>query len=902
MGQDSQIRCVDLPSHIPEIWEQVTGHFGRFEEAIEAISEAIREGKLVAIVHEVRPQTLRHLADLVRFVDDRFREGAGLILTGSITERDKPLWQAAIATARARELPFETGPELPEVGAPGLRKAPEPEPDLPPRDREHIVDFVHCLKRPKGDDWRPMIQELMAHLGGIARFVNPKASLLPYEVLYPWVKIDEAPDLPLNPCVRVNNQGAAPALEQAVIDAIETVGASTSHTQGELSVSMIGLDEGAQARLRATGVASDPAVKGSALIYVDLPSFDVVLVSAQALSLERVLCDAYGLEPREVSALNDAIKAGDLSAQYAGFDLRGEVPERLLTGPARIVKAAKDKPLRILGIACTTLANHAAALLVNGELVASVQEERLRRRKQLGWSPKGRPGETVVSRPRIPIEWTYPKRAIESVLKMSGVDFDDIDVIAYNGIPAHYLPTYSVVDPERPPRTISAGRTMYIPHHLAHAASTWRVSGLPEAYTFTVDGRGERETAAFFEARDGALHRVFDVMCQRPGDQLKSEITRSQVQAPGDSLIGGVYEYLTTILGFGHHGAGSTMGLAPYGTPTMDLSPFLSARDRHDYSIHDHGLEPVFAHLERAWGDPMHQGHMDLAASAQRALEETVEAFIADGLGAREASSLCMAGGVALNCAMNLRLRQRFGLNEMFVQPAANDAGTALGAALEAHFEITGDAQPMVMEHAYYGPGFSSAEVKAALDQFGLHAERRSDIAEDAAEIVASGRVVCWFQGRLELGPRALGARSILSDPRSADMKARVNTMKGRQWWRPFGPSVLSGHEAEWFEPAFDSRFMLFTVPVREDKQGEIPAVLHVDGTTRPQSVHKALSPRYHAMISHFHQLTGVPMVTNTSFNTAFEPIVCTPSDAIASWLQLGADALAIEDWLVFRR
>ena len=133
-------------------------------------------------------------------------------------------------------------------------------------------------------------------------------------------------------------------------------------------------------------------------------------------------------------------------------------------------------------------------------------------------------------------------------------------------------------------------------------------------------------------------------------------------------------------------------------------------------------------------------------------------------------------------------------------------------------------------------------------------------------------------------------------------MKARVNTMKGRQWWRPFGPSVLAGHEAEWFEPAFDSRFMLFTVPVREDKQGDIPAVLHVDGTTRPQSVHKALSPRYHAMISHFHQLTGVPMVTNTSFNTAFEPIVCTPSDAIASWLQLGADALAIEDWLVFRR
>ena len=133
-------------------------------------------------------------------------------------------------------------------------------------------------------------------------------------------------------------------------------------------------------------------------------------------------------------------------------------------------------------------------------------------------------------------------------------------------------------------------------------------------------------------------------------------------------------------------------------------------------------------------------------------------------------------------------------------------------------------------------------------------------------------------------------------------MKARVNTMKGRQWWRPFGPSILAGAEADWFLTPFDTRFMLFTVPVREDKQEQIPAVLHVDGTTRPQSVHAEHSPRYHAMISHFQALTGVPMVTNTSFNTAFEPIVCTPEDAIASWLQLGADALAIEDWLVLRR
>jgi predicted NodU family carbamoyl transferase len=902
MGTNSPIRCVNFPSHVPEIWEQLTGHFGRFDQAVQAITAAIEEGGLIAVVHEVTAASIRALPDLVRYVDDNFRDGAGLILKGSVAPEHLPYWHAAMATAQARELCFEAGPELPKTAHPGLRTEPLKPADLPPRDREHIVDFVHCLKRPTGDDWRPMIQELMAHLGGIARFVNPKASLLPYEVLYPWVKIDPAPDLPLNPQVKLIGDDKESALSRAVIDAIETVGAKVTQGESDLCVAVITLEADAPSKLRTQGVATDPESSSSALIYVDLPEFNAVLVSASALALERVLSDAHGLEPQEVTALNQAIEAGELSAQHAGFDLRGEVPERLLTGPARLIKARTERPLKILGIACTTLANHAAALVVDGQLVASVQEERLRRRKQLGWHPRGRPGETVVSRPRIPIEWTYPQRAIQSVLETAGVDLDDIDVIAYNGIPAHYLPTYSVVDPERPPKTISAGRTMYIPHHLAHAASAWRVSGLKEAYTFTVDGRGERETAAFFEARDGALHRVFDVMCQRPGDHLKAEITRSQVQAPGDSLIGGVYEYLTTILGFGHHGAGSTMGLAPYGEANIDLSRFLSARDRHDYSIHDHGLEPQLKSLERAWGDPMHQGHMDLAASAQRALEETVEAFISDGLGGRAADQLCLAGGVALNCAMNQRIRSRFGVKDIFVQPAANDAGTALGAALEAHWEITGDAQPMVMEHAYYGPRFSSKEVGATLKRFGLTAERRPDIAQDAAELVAAAKVVCWFQGRLEFGPRALGARSILSDPRSTEMKARVNTMKGRQWWRPFGPSILAGHEADWFKAAFDSRFMLFTVPVRADKQGEIPAVLHVDGTTRPQSVHKAHSPAYHAMISHFHALTGVPMVTNTSFNTAFEPIVCTPEDAIASWLQLGADALAIEDWLVFRR
>ncbi|MDP6942656.1 MAG: carbamoyltransferase N-terminal domain-containing protein, partial [Myxococcota bacterium] len=588
MSATEPITPIAFSSHVPELWEQSTGRYGAFEEAVGEIAAAIAAGERIALVHEVTPWSLPHLPDLVRFVDDRFPDGAGLRLTGSVSDDKLPWWHSAIATARARELPFEVAGELPETEAPGLRQAPIADPDLPPRDREHIVDFVQCLKRPEGEDWRPMIQELMAHLGGVARFVNPKASLLPDDVLYPWVKMETPPDLPLNPRIRLTGTDAAPELITAVIDAIETVGATVVDEAPQATVAVLGLDETAGDRLRDRGIATDAALAGALLIHVDLPAHGVVLVSSTPLALDRVLADAYGLEPEEVPALDRALAAGDLRAQHEGFDLRGDVPEPLLTGPARIVKTRTDKPLTILGIACTTLANHAAALVVDGQLVASVQEERLRRRKQLGWHPRGRPGETVVSRPRIPIQWTYPRRAIQSVLETSGLALEDVDVIAYNGVPAHYLPTYSLSDPDRPPRTIKRGRVVCVPHHLAHAASVWRLSGLPDAYTFTVDGRGERETAAFFEPRDGALHRTFDVTCQPAGHGR--ERSRDRAHASGDSLIGGVYEYLTTILGFGHHGAGSTMGLAPLGQPGMDLSRFLSARSRDDYTIHDHGL------------------------------------------------------------------------------------------------------------------------------------------------------------------------------------------------------------------------------------------------------------------------------------------------------------------------
>ena len=206
------------------------------------------------------------------------------------------------------------------------------------------------------------------------------------------------------------------------------------------------------------------------------------------------------------------------------------------------------------------------------------------------------------------------------------------------------------------------------------------------------------------------------------------------------------------------------------------------------------------------------------------------------------------------------------------------------------------------MTHAYLGPAFTDAEQRDTLRAFGLRAERPADMAQAVAERLASGKVVAWFQGGLEFGPRALGARSILADPRTQAMADRVNTLKQRQRWRPFGPSILAGHEADWFDTAFESPFMLFTLPVKPEKRAEIEAVVHVDGTTRPQSVRPDVNPLYHAVIDAFYRMTGVPMVLNTSFNTAFEPIVCTPADAVTSFLHLGADCLAMGPYLVDRR
>jgi predicted NodU family carbamoyl transferase len=637
-------------------------------------------------------------------------------------------------------------------------------------------------------------------------------------------------------------------------------------------------------RARSEGTAIDLTRAGRPDLWlIEAPEAEILVAGTDPIPIERVLADATGAED-ELAWLKDAASAGDPYAKHEGGLVQGEIPDAVLTGPSRLPKHRTGKGFTVLGIGCTTLANHGATLLRDGKIVGAVQEERLRRRKQLGWHPPGRTNDTVVCDSSIALERAYPWRSIQAVLEMGGIDMDDVDCLAYNGVPAKFFSTYSLSDPQRPPKTIRFGRQMFIPHHLTHAASTYRVSGMEdEAFIFTVDGRGERETAAFFETHNGEIRREFDILCNE------------------DTLIGGVYEYITTILGFGHYGQGSTMGLAAMGRPTFDLSRFLSARNRTDHSIHDRGIMEAFGHLMRDRSQKITRDHVNLAASVQLALEDTVLNLITDGLQGRKPKNLCLAGGVALNCSMNQRIRTALGVENIYVQPAAHDAGTSLGAALEAHWEVTGEAVPFHMEDAHLGLGYSDTRIEETLKAFNLPYERSNDIAQDVAELLADEHIVCWFQGRFEFGPRALGARSILADPRSPKMKDRLNNLKRRQSWRPFGPSMLAGYEDEYFELAFESPFMLFTFPVKREMWDVIPAVLHKDGTTRPQSVKKHVLPLYWETIDNFRKLTGVPMVVNTSFNTAHEPIVGSPEDAVGTFLDLGADALAIGNFIVRR-
>ncbi len=366
--------------------------------------------------------------------------------------------------------------------------------------------------------------------------------------------------------------------------------------------------------------------------------------------------------------------------------------------------------------------------------------------------------------------------------------------------------------------------------------------------------------------------------------------------------LGLLYEAVTAHLGFLHSSDEyKVMALASYGRPTYldEFSSLIHLRKNGKYTIDEYRLNLMFGPARKRNG-PFTQKHFDIAHSLQKVLEATVLQLINWLYEATHEENLCMAGGVALNCVMNAVIRDKGPFKNIWVQPAAGDAGTALGAALWVDVQQRKtNERSFVMEHAYWGPEYTDEEIEAFLKWTKVSYRRLNNVVKEAAQILAQDKVIGWYQGRMEFGPRALGSRSILASPIHAEMQARLNDIKDREDFRPVAPVVLEEDAPEWFNDASYSPFMLFVYDVNDDKADNIPAVRHVDGTARIQTINQRQHPCYYALLKEFKKLTGVPVLVNTSFNTRGEPIVCTPRDAVECFWTSPFDALVIGSFLL---
>jgi carbamoyltransferase len=593
--------------------------------------------------------------------------------------------------------------------------------------------------------------------------------------------------------------------------------------------------------------------------------------------------------------------------------------------------------VQILGVSCD-YHDAAAALVVDGELVAAAEQERFSRVKH---------------------DRDLPVEAIGACLRMAGVDAGDVDVVAFHEKPLLVMGRVLAARQRRGPlgvagfvrdfpvllrRNLLVGYRLdralrdlgsrrspeiaYAEHHLSHAAAAFYPSPFPTAAVLTIDGIGEWATGAIGQ---GLHHRLELIEEQRFPHSL-----------------GLLYSLATVWCGFeANEGEYKVMGLAPFGEPT-----YLDAL-RRLVDVHDDGSITVDVRAARWWsgdprrmrrlveafdgpprrpGDPLTQRDRDLARSVQALTEEAVLRMARHAHDLTGERDLVMAGGVALNCVANGRLLREGPFERIWVQPAAGDAGSAVGAALWYWHEErrnrrdrttvpVGELAPDAMAGAALGPSFAGDEVEAWLDREGVDHEVVADPDERCrrvADRLAEGAVVGWFEGRMEFGPRALGHRSILADPRSATVQRDLNVrVKGRESFRPFAPAVLWEHAAEWFDLDRPSPYMLFTFPVAAERlvpvdqepddpyqrvqvvRSQIPACTHVDGSARVQTVHPEIAPAFHRLLEAFHRRTGCPVLLNTSFNVAGEPIVCTPDQALATARAAGLDLLVLDDRIV---
>ncbi len=561
------------------------------------------------------------------------------------------------------------------------------------------------------------------------------------------------------------------------------------------------------------------------------------------------------------------------------------------------------KKTAILGISCY-YHDSAAALVVDGKVVAAAQEERFNREKY---------------------SYVFPIEAINYCLQAGEISIYDLDYVGFYEKPylklartmighvaswpgsfsnfLSMMPTW-LEDRLAVPVVVQRelgyeGEVLFVKHHLSHAASSFLHSPFEEAAILTVDGIGEWASTTYGR-----------------GKGTEIEVLK-ELRYPNS--VGLLYAIVSTYLGFRvFTGEGKVMALAAYGKPTyqdkfaelLDLKPDGSFRLNPRYFSFNRGNKMYNKRFEELLGPErqadadFEQHHFDIAATLQYFTEEILLRMARHVHKVTGLTKLCMAGGVFLNVVANSRILKETPIDDVFIQPAAGDAGAALGVASYIHHCLLNNPRCEPMKNAYLGPGFTPAQLRRVLQRDNAPFKELPDqeLADFVAERIAAGEIVAWFEGRMEYGPRALGARSILADVRDPDMKQTINDrVKFREWFRPYGVAVLEEHVSEFFDLDRPSPYMLLVGDVPEDKQKLIPSAVHIDGTSRIQTVNAEQNGVYYKVVEAFHKLTGVPMIINTSFNVQ-EPIICTPEEAWATFKRADMDWLALGNFLVRKK